>query len=91
MAQKDFVYDEIFKDNIDIAINFYKTIIQRDQEAGRMDKNIDPDTLANLVIDMTMNVTFDSISNEGTQFDKEVYKDKIEKIIYIFEKGIKGN
>lgn len=89
MAQKDLVYEDIFGGNIAIAQDFYKGMIIRDQEMGRMDKNIDPNTLANLIIDMTMNVTFDAMENES--FNEDTYKEKIEKIIYIFEKGIKGN
>ena len=90
MAQKDHVYDEILRKSIDLAIDFYKGMILRDQEAGRMDKSIDPDTLANLVINMTMNVTID-VFDTTTDIDKQEYKDRIEKVIYIFEKGIKGN
>lgn len=91
LAQKDIVYKEILKGNIDIAMDFYKQFIIRDQQQGRMDKNIDPDTLAKLVIDMTMNVTFDSINEEDAEnFDVIKYKEKLEKVIYIFEKGIKG-
>lgn len=91
MTQKDLVYKEIFGDNINIAVDFYKGMIIRDQEMGRMDKNIDPDTLANLIIDMTMNVTLGAMGSDGTIVDETVYKERIEKIIYIFEKGIKGN
>lgn len=87
-AQKDFVYKEIFGDNIDYAISFYKEMIVRDQEQGRMDPNIDPDVLAKLVINMTMNVTLEALG-ESNQLDSEVYKQNIEKVIYIFEKGIK--
>lgn len=90
LAQKDFVYQEVFGNNIHIATNFYKGMIERDQAEGRMDKDIDPDTLASLVIRMTMNVTFDSISEEDPLIDFEKYQEKIEKVIYIFEKGIKG-
>ena len=90
LAQKDYVYDEILKNSIELAIDFYKGMIVRDQEAGRMDKSIDPDTLANLVINMTMNVTLD-VFDSNAEIDKQAYKDKIEKVIYIFEKGIKGN
>jgi AcrR family transcriptional regulator len=92
LAQKDLIYQEVLQENIVIALDFYKAMIIRDQELGRMDKNIDPETLANLVINMTMNVTFDSINiDDGEKFDEIEYKEKLEKIIYIFEKGIKGN
>lgn len=87
-AQKDFVYKEIFGNNIHIAVNFYKDMILRDQQQGRMDPKIDPDVLAKLVIDMTMNVTLEALG-ESDQLDSEVYKENIEKVIYIFEKGIK--
>jgi AcrR family transcriptional regulator len=87
-SQKDFVYKEIFGDNIDYAISFYKGMIERDQEQGRMDPNIDPSVLAKLVIDMTMNVTLEALGTSN-RLDPEIYKQNIEKIIYIFEKGIK--
>lgn len=90
MAHRDFVYQEVFGDNINVAIDFYKMMIVRDQEEGRMDKKIDPDTLADLVINMTMNVTLGSISTENSEIDFAVYEKKIENVIYIFEKGIRG-
>lgn len=91
LASRDVMYKEVFEKNIYIAVDFYKMMIIRDQEAGRMDKSIDPDTLAELVIKMTMNVTFDAIDNEDGIIDFNKYEEKIEKVIYIFEKGIKGN
>ena len=36
-------------------------MILRDQKEGRMDTNIDPDILAQLVIEMTMNVTLGAL------------------------------
>lgn len=89
MAQKDEVYKEVFENNINIAKDFYIAMILKDQEEGRMDKGIDPETLARLVIDMTMNVTSDSLTKSPDGFDFKIYEENIEKIIYIFEKGIK--
>ena len=88
MARKDLVYQEIFGSNINIAIDFYKDMILRDQKEGRMDTNIDPDILAQLVIEMTMNVTLGALELSD-HIDPKVYEEKIEKVIYIFEKGIK--
>lgn len=90
LASKDVIYQEVFENNISVAIDFYKMMIIRDQEEGRMDKGIDPDTLAELVINMTMNVTFNAIPSIGNDIDFEYYEKNIEKVIYIFEKGIKG-
>jgi len=87
LAQKDVVYQEIFENNIDVAMKFYTNMIVKDQKEGRMDKGIDPNTLAKLVINMTMNATLESLET-GNQFDFKVYEETIEKIIYIFEKGI---
>lgn len=88
MAQKDLVYQEVFGNNINIAIDFYKDMIIRDQKEGRMDLNIDPDILAQLVIEMTMNVTLGAL-DISDHIDPILYEEKIEKVIYIFEKGIK--
>lgn len=89
LASRDVIYKEIFEQNINIAVAFYKSMIIRDQQEGRMDKGIDPDTLAELVINITMNVTFSAIP-EGGIIDFKEYEKNIEKVIYIFEKGIKG-
>ena len=89
LAQKDEVYKEVFKNNIDIAMDFYKSIIIRDQELGRMDPNIDPDTLSKLVINMTMNVTIDALEETPDHIDPKSYEENMEKVIYIFEKGMK--
>lgn len=91
MSQRDNLFKEVFEKNLDIAKNYYREIIKRDQDEGRMDPNIDPETLINLVINMTTNVTLESLGKEGETFNQETYKEEIEKIIYIFEKGIKGN
>jgi len=91
-ASKDLMYKEVFQKNIEIARTIYIGMIERDQEAGRMDKHIDPSTLANIVINMTMNIAFDDalLSSDGV-FDFEAYVEEIDKVIYIFEKGITGN
>ena len=89
IAQKDLAYKEIFAEGLGIAKDFYKSMIIKDQEAGRMDKQIDPDALADLVINMTMNITLESMGNEEATIDLKLYEENIEKVIYIFEKGIK--
>lgn len=90
MSAKDNVYEQVFKDNIAIALDYYVGFIKKDQELGLMDPDIDPLILARLVVDMTVNVAFDELGQVDEPFElteKRLLK-RIDQIIYIFKKGI---
>lgn len=92
MASRGVIFKEVFESNIQIAKDFYKGMILNDQAQGRMDPLIDPDVLADMIIDMTVNVGLvEAMAESGDKIDFELYEKKVEKIIYILEKGITGN
>jgi AcrR family transcriptional regulator len=51
------IYDLVFENNLDIALELYSSLIDRDKELGRIRKDIDTNAFAKLVIDMTINVS----------------------------------
>jgi len=81
-------YEEIMKNNLQMAHDFYIGYIESDKALGRIDKNVDSSVLANLVIDMTTNTALGEIKKGGAIDDLDSMIKNIENIIYIFKKGI---
>ena len=88
LASKGTIYDLVFKENLGIALDIYSKLINRDKEQGRIRKDIDTETLAQLVIDMTVNVTTNEVSSENLELDFENMKERIAQIMKIFEHGV---
>ncbi len=87
-SSKGQIFDLLIRDNLDIAKQYYISYIDTDKKLGRIDPNVDSGILADLVIDMTMNISVDQMVVNGKDFDANLMLDKIDKVIYIFKKGI---
>lgn len=88
LTKKGEIYDKVMKGNIDIALSMYQSMIKKDQELGIIKKEINTRLLAKLVLDMTLNVSTDSLSSTDGTFNLEEMNKQIDQIISIFEKGI---
>jgi AcrR family transcriptional regulator len=82
------LYDTLLKDNLSIAKEYYINYIENDKEKGRIRPEIDSEVLAEMVIELSMNVTVEQLLNKDGQLDFDYMKDKIQKILTIFKKGI---
>ncbi len=88
LATKGKIYDIVFEDNIDIAIDLYIKLIDRDKEQGRIRKTVDSLTLAKMVIDMTINVSFEEMDYGTNKFDYDKMLERITLIMDIFKNGV---
>lgn len=88
MASKGTIYDLVFKENLHIALDMYSVFIDRDKELGRIRKDIDTKVLAQLVIDMTVNVTVNEVGDGKFDLDYENMTERIAQIMKIFEHGV---
>ncbi|MGS0972825.1 MAG: TetR/AcrR family transcriptional regulator [Candidatus Izemoplasmataceae bacterium] len=88
LTKKGEIYNKVMKGNIDIALDMYQSMIKKDQELGIIKKEINARLLAKLVLDMTLNVSTESLSSTDGTFNLEEMNKQIDQIISIFEKGI---
>lgn len=87
LVNKGKIFDLVMKNNYALAIDLYKSLINKDKELGLIREDLDSEVFAKLVFDMTTNISVDSISEEGTLDLKSIYA-RVDQIFTIFEKGI---
>lgn len=83
-------YKLLMGDGLELAKEYYMNFIKRDQSLGRIREDVDAEILAQLVVDMTTNVSITGFIKEDNRFDMESMVKKIDQIMNIFEKGITG-
>ncbi|MBI9009303.1 MAG: TetR/AcrR family transcriptional regulator [Tenericutes bacterium] len=88
LANKGEIFDKVMKNNFDVALDIYCKMIDRDKSLGRIRKSIDTKVLAQLVIDMTINVSVNEMSDSKESFDFDKMYQKIEQIVNIIEHGV---
>lgn len=88
LSKKGDIYNKVFKENLSIAVNLYKTMIDRDKALGRLKPEIDSTVFAQLVIDLTMNVAVNEISGDSKEFNFDNMYERITQIINIIENGV---
>lgn len=88
LASKGKIFDLVFDNNIDIALDLYTSLIDRDKAQGRIRKDIDTKTFAQLVIDMTINVSVNEVKIESEGFDFDKMIERITQTMKIFEHGV---
>jgi len=89
LSSKGTLYDELMGNNLKLAFDYYKSCIIRDIEQGYIRDDVDVDTLCELIIDMTLNVTNRQLRDTG-EINPKLMLHKIDSIIKIFKKGIIG-
>lgn len=89
LSSKGIAYDEVMKENLVLAKIYYKGYIEADQKLGRINPNIDSEVLTELFVSMITNSSIEQLSlQENKIIDLEILHDKIEKVLYILERGI---
>lgn len=89
MTENSEVYDEIFKEQLIFARDFYKELIDLDKERGRIKPEIDSLIFATMVRDMTVNISIAELDLETKEFNYNKIIERITQIIKIFEIGVK--
>ena len=88
LVSKGEIYNEIFKNNLEIAKDLYSTLIERDKEQGRIRKDVDTEVFAQLVIDITTNVSLNEVEANAGNFNYDNMIERITQILKIFENGV---
>jgi AcrR family transcriptional regulator len=89
IATKGPIYDEIMKDGMNQSLDLFIKLIDLDKSKGRIKESVDSTTFAELVRDMTVNITINELNLETQTFNKESMLHKIDQIVHIFELGVK--
>lgn len=87
LQTKGEIYDAVFSNNIHLARDLYQTMIQRDQKLGRIRKDIDSGILADMVIDMTINISVSQIE-KNNEFNYDKMLERVTQVMKIFEHGV---
>lgn len=88
-SSKDRIFDEMMKDNLDYALQFFTKLIDLDKERGRIDPEIDSNTFAIMARDMTTNISLSELESDNKEVNYQKMIDRVSHIITIFEKGVK--
>jgi len=88
LNNKNQIYDEIMKENLQFAIDYYAKCIERDKEKKRISNDIDTRTLAEIVSSLTTNVTIEHIDINNLQAGYKLMKERFHHILYILRKGV---
>ena len=78
---------KVFDDKLDYAKQIYIDYVNADKALGRIREEIDSETLANLLIQVTTNIAVEEVK-DGKEIDLNHMLDKIKKFILILKKGI---
>lgn len=89
LSNKGVAFDEVMKDNLELAKTYYKGYIESDQLLGRINPYIDAEILTELFVNMITNVSIDQLSlMKDKTLDLEKLNERVEKVLFILEKGI---
>ncbi|HKL47031.1 MAG TPA: TetR/AcrR family transcriptional regulator [Candidatus Izemoplasmatales bacterium] len=88
LNNKNAIYDEVMKENLQFATRYYATCIDRDKSNNLISKNIDTQTLADLVGALTTNITLEHINTNDLDNSYKLMKERFGHIIQILKKGI---
>ena len=88
LSTKGDIYDEVMKDGLSQAKVFYSGYIESDKLLGRISKDINTETLAELFINLINNISIEEMSLGNKELNYKHMLDKFEKTIFILERGI---
>ena len=91
LNSKNEIYNQLMKDNLVYASKYYADLINRDKVKGLIRKDIDTDTLANIMVQLTSNVTISDFDSSNKNKAYRTMKKNIHNLLDIFKKGINCN
>ncbi len=80
------IYSKLLEPNIDYVIRYFKGLIERDQKNGLINKEVDSYLLAELLVDLSSNISYRTMVNG--KFDDEKILKRVRNLVDIYKKGI---
>lgn len=87
LSSKGDIFKELMEQNIKIGLSIYMNMIDIDKEKGFLRKDIDTETFAKMIMDLTLNVVIEE-SEMNTIFYYDRMYEKVVKIVDILAKGV---
>ena len=82
------IYENIMKENLNYAVDYYSKLINQDKDKGLIRKDIDTYTLAKIISDLTTNVTINDLDLSHPKESYEKMNKNIHHILNILRKGV---
>ncbi len=91
IKNKNHMYELLMKDNLAIAKNIYSEMIDKDKKAGRIKKAINTEIFAEMIVNLTTNISLDNLDINNPDLSYKIMLEKIEHILNILKKGVQNN
>lgn len=91
IKNKNHMYELLMKDNLAIAKNLYSEMIDKDKKAGRIKKSINTEIFAEMIVNLTTNISLDNLDINNPDLSYKIMLEKIEHILNILKKGVQNN
>jgi AcrR family transcriptional regulator len=91
LMNKDDLYNEIMKSNIDIAIGYYANYIDADKAKGIIRQDVDTYSLARLISTLSIQSSTDHFLSYDMRFEYDKISHDLKSIINILKKGIEAD
>jgi len=91
IKNKNHMYELLMKDNLAIAKNIYSEMIEKDKKAGRIKKAINTEIFAEMIVNLTANISLDNLDINNPDLSYKIMLEKIEHILNILKKGVQNN
>ncbi len=88
LKNKNYIYDKIIAENIEIAIKIYGDLIEKDKQKGLIRQEINTQVFAKMIVELTTNITVDDLDLDNTDLSYQHMKEKINQLLLILEKGV---
>ncbi len=85
------IYEELMKENMSFAIDYYANLIKKDQSLGLLRKDIHAQTLAKMISELTTNVTINDLDITNPKQSYIKMTENIHHILDILRKGVENN
>ncbi|MFW5847749.1 MAG: TetR/AcrR family transcriptional regulator [bacterium] len=91
LKNKNYLYEKLMKENINLAKNLYIDMIEKDKTLGKIKNKVNTEVLAEMIVNLTSNISIDNLDINNTKKSYITMINKIEHIIYILKQGVQNN
>lgn len=88
---KNEIYHQLIKDSMVYANDYYSDLINIDKAKGLLREDINTSTLANIITQLTTNITMTDLSSTRTIGNYDTMKENFHNLLDILKKGIENN